>query len=81
MGLTQTDAARLRPVVVYESDLGPMRTACVRSQARGYMKLVVDGLSGVVPHIHLLGTDAQEIVQGLDVAMTRGATKLDPSAR
>ncbi|WP_157118742.1 glutathione-disulfide reductase [Azohydromonas lata] len=77
VGLTETDAARLGPVDVYESDFRPMRTAFVGSQARSYMKLVVDGLSDVVLGIHMIGTDAPEIVQSLAVAMTCGATKRD----
>ena len=77
VGLTETDAARLGPVDVYESDFRPMRSAFVGSPARSYMKLVVDGLSDVVLGIHMIGTDAPEIVQSLAVAMTCGATKRD----
>jgi glutathione reductase (NADPH) len=77
VGLTEADAARQGPVDVYESDFRPMRTAFVGSAARSYMKLVVDGLSGVVLGMHMIGTDAPEIVQSLAVAMTCGATKRD----
>jgi glutathione reductase (NADPH) len=77
VGLTESDAARLGPVDVYESDFRPVRTAFVGSQARSYMKLVVDGLSDVVLGIHMIETDAPEIVQSLAVAMTCGATKRD----
>jgi glutathione reductase (NADPH) len=77
VGLAEADAARQGPVDVYESDFRPMRTAFVGSAARSYMKLIVDGLSDKVLGIHMLGTDAPEIVQSLAVAMTCGATKRD----
>ena len=41
------------------------------------MKLVVDGDSDVVIGVHMIGEDSPEIVQGLAVAMTAGATKSD----
>ena len=54
-----------------------MKTAFAGGAARTYMKLVVDGLDGRVLGIHMLGADAPEIVQGLAVAITCGATKRD----
>lgn len=77
LGLTEADATREGPVDVYESDFRPMRTAFVGSTARTYMKLVVDGLSGTVLGIHMIGADAPEIVQSLAVALTCHATKRD----
>ncbi|WP_232540246.1 glutathione-disulfide reductase [Azohydromonas aeria] len=77
VGLGEAAAARLGPVDVYESDFRPMRTAFTGSPARSYMKLVVDGLSGRVLGIHMIGADAPEIVQGLAVALSCGATKAD----
>ena len=54
-----------------------MKTAFAGGSARTYMKLVVDGLDDRVLGIHMLGTDAPEIVQSLAVAVTCGATKRD----
>jgi glutathione reductase (NADPH) len=39
------------------------------------MKLLVDDHSDVVLAVHMMGTDAPEIVQSLAVALTAGATK------
>ena len=39
------------------------------------MKLVVDGASGRVVGLHMVGPDAGEVVQGFAVAMKAGATK------
>jgi glutathione reductase (NADPH) len=54
-----------------------MKTAFSGGRSRTYMKLVVDGLSDRVLGIHMIGTDAPEIVQSLAVALSIGATKRD----
>lgn len=77
VGLSEDDAARLGPVDIFESDFRPMKTAFAGGTARSYMKLVVDGLSDRVLGVHMIGTDAPEIVQSLAVALTCGATKRD----
>jgi len=41
------------------------------------MKLLVDAPSDRVLAIHMMGSDAPEIVQSLAVALTAGATKAD----
>lgn len=77
VGLTEAAAAALGPVDIYESDFKPMKTAFVGGAGRSYMKLVVDGLNDRVLGVHMIGTDAPEIVQSLAVALTCGATKRD----
>ncbi|MDZ7591171.1 MAG: glutathione-disulfide reductase [Rubrivivax sp.] len=77
VGLTESEAVKLGPVDIFESDFRPMKSAFAGGQARTYMKLVVDGLNERVLGIHMLGADAPEIVQSLAVAMTCGATKRD----
>jgi glutathione reductase (NADPH) len=59
---------------VYEAEFRPMRQAFIGSSERSYMKLVVDADSDRVLAVHMLGTDAPEIVQSLAVALTCGAT-------
>ena len=41
------------------------------------MKLLVDGIDDRVLAVHMVGTDAPEIVQSLAVALTAKATKAD----
>jgi glutathione reductase (NADPH) len=77
VGLSEADAAKHGPVDVYESEFRPMKTAFAGGSTRTYMKLVVDGLNDRVLGIHMIGTDAPEIVQSLAVAFTLGATKRD----
>ncbi len=77
IGLTEQQAGALGAITVFESEFRPMKTAFAGGTARTYMKLVVDGLSDRVLGVHMLGTDAPEIVQSLAVALTCGATKRD----
>ena len=79
IGPTEAEAAAAAqgPVDIYQSEFRPMKTAFAGGSTRTYMKLVVDGLSDRVLGIHMLGTDAPEIVQSLAVAITCGATKRD----
>jgi glutathione reductase (NADPH) len=77
VGLSEAEARKLGPVDLYESNFRPIKTAFAGSSSRTYMKLVVDGLSDRVLGIHMIGTDAPEIVQALAVALTCGATKRD----
>lgn len=77
IGLSEAEAMALGPVDIYESDFRPMKTAFAGGSSRTYMKLVVDGLSDKVLGIHMIGTDAPEIMQGLAIAFTLGVTKRD----
>ena len=77
VGLTEDDAAVMGPVDVYEARFRPMRTAFVGSEERTYMKMIVDAESNRVLGIHMVGTDAPEIVQSLAVAVTAGIAKRD----
>ena len=55
----------------------PMRHALTGRPRKTMMKLVVDGATDRVLGAHMLGEDAPEIIQGLAVAITAGATKAD----
>ncbi|HRO59530.1 MAG TPA: hypothetical protein PK177_10265, partial [Burkholderiaceae bacterium] len=77
VGLTEAEACTRGPTDVYQAEFRPMKTAFAGGQQRTYMKLVVDGLDDRVLGVHMIGTDAPEIVQSLAVALTSGATKRD----
>ncbi|MFO1328073.1 MAG: glutathione-disulfide reductase [Rubrivivax sp.] len=77
VGLTEEQAVARGPVDIYATEFRPMKTAFAGGQTRSFMKLVVDGLSERVLGVHMLGTDAPEIVQSLAVALSAGATKRD----
>jgi glutathione reductase (NADPH) len=76
IGLGEEQAlARGHGVQVYEADFRPMKNSISGRGERSYMKLVVDAQSDGVLGLHMIGTDAPEIVQSLAVAVTMGATK------
>jgi glutathione reductase (NADPH) len=77
-GLGEAQAlATGRRLKIYEADFRPMRQVFYGGTERSYMKLVVDADSDLVLGVHMLGTDAPEIVQSLAVALTCKATKQD----
>ena len=77
-GLTEAQAAEHGPVDVYLARFTPMRhTLTGRAGRRSTMKLLVDQASQRVVGAHMLGEDAPEMMQGIAVAMTAGATKAD----
>ena len=42
-----------------------------------YIKMIVDSKSDRVVGVHMIGTDAPEIIQGIAIAVKCGATKAD----
>ena len=78
VGLTEFEARqRYSEVVVYESAFRPLKATLSRRAERSYMKLLVDKPSDRVVGLHVLGSDAAEIVQGFAVAVKAGLSKAD----
>ena len=76
VGLSEAAArARGYDVEIYETRFRPMLYTLTGDQNRTYMKLVVDKASDRVLGCAMVGDDAAEIVQGLAIALTAGATK------
>jgi glutathione reductase (NADPH) len=76
-GLTEEDAGKHGKVDVYVAKFMPMRHMLSGRGRRTLMKLVVDQASQRVVGAHMIGDDAGEMMQGIGVAMTAGATKAD----
>jgi glutathione reductase (NADPH) len=75
-GLSEARARRkYASVDIYKSTFRPMRHTLTGRDERTLMKLVVDHDSDRVVGVHMVGADAAEIVQGMAVALTCGATK------
>ncbi len=75
-GLTEAEAAARGPVDVFTTRFTPMRhTLSGRQGRRALMKLIAEPDGGRVLGAHMLGEDAPEMMQGIAVAMTAGATK------
>ncbi|WP_020209253.1 glutathione-disulfide reductase [Gilvimarinus chinensis] len=78
VGLSE-EAAQERGFVVevYSATFTPMLLSLTDSTEKVLIKLVVDKPSDKVLGAHMIGLDAGEIIQGLAVAITAGATKAD----
>lgn len=78
IGMTETQArAEFDRVEVYQSEFTPMREALKKHGGQTAMKLVCAGNDEKVVGIHIIGENADEMLQGFAVAVKMGATKAD----
>jgi glutathione reductase (NADPH) len=76
VGLTEYAAREMhKSVDIYRSLFRPLKHTLSGREVRSHMKLVVDGATDRVLGCHMVGEDAPEIIQGLAIALTCGATK------
>jgi glutathione reductase (NADPH) len=76
VGMTEERARELgHDVVVFRTSFRPLLHTLTGEPVKTMMKLVVDRASDRVLGAHMVGEDAAEIIQGLAIAMTAGATK------
>jgi len=78
VGLSE-EAAReqFSDVKVFRSRFTPLRHTLSGRTEKAFLKLVVDGVTDRVLGAHMLGDGAAEIIQGLAITLTMGATKAD----
>lgn len=77
VGLTEQEAARHGLVDVYTAEFTALRHKLTGRDRPSFLKLVVDQASQRVLGAHMIGEDAPEMMQGLAIAITAGATKQD----
>jgi len=80
VGLTEEGAAQkfgAAAVKVYEVGFTPMYHALTHRKVKCAMKLVVAGPEEKVVGLHIVGTGADEMLQGFAVAVRMGTTKRD----
>ncbi|MGH0029429.1 MAG: glutathione-disulfide reductase [Myxococcota bacterium] len=76
VGLTEREARdRYGDVDVYKSRFRELKHTLSGRDAQTTMKLVVDPKTDRVLGAHMLGVNAAEVIQGVAIAMTCGATK------
>ena len=76
VGLSENEArARGHDVAVFRTSFRPLLHTLTDQPVRTMMKLVVDRASDRVLGCQMVGDDAAEIIQGLVIALTAGATK------
>lgn len=64
-------------VEIFTSDFKALRHTISGRDERTFMKLIVDKKTDKVLGVHMCGTDAPEIMQGMAIALQCGATKAD----
>ena len=76
VGLTEAEAIKqFNEISVYRSEFKTLKNSLSQNNERTFMKLIVDVASDKVVGIHMMGSEAGEIIQGLAVAVKAGATK------
>jgi len=79
VGLTESEARQRYgdQVTIYSSDFIPMRYALAADGTTTAIKLVCAGKEQKIAGIHIVGDNADEMLQGFAVAVKMGATKAD----
>ena len=78
VGLTELQAKQeYSSIQVYKSDFKPMLNTLGGGSERTFIKLIVDNNTNRVVGCHMVGDHAAEIIQGIAIAITAGATKAD----
>ncbi|MEE3239596.1 MAG: glutathione-disulfide reductase [Pseudomonadota bacterium] len=76
VGLTEAEAVKqYNEISIYRSEFKTLKHSLTQNNERTFMKLIVDVASDKVIGIHMMGSEAGEIIQGLAVAVKAGATK------
>ncbi len=76
VGMTEDEARRkLDDVKIYKSDFRAMKNVLAGRDERALYKMIVNGQSGVVVGLHMIGPDSAEILQAAAVAVKAGLTK------
>jgi glutathione-disulfide reductase len=78
IGLQEQEAReQFEKVSIYQTEFTPMRYALAEHGSKTAMKLVCTGVDEKVVGIHIIGDNADEMLQGFAVAVKMGATKAD----
>ncbi len=75
VGLSENEARRDGPILVYMSKFTPMQRSFISSNEKVLMKLVVSQRTNVVLGCHIVAPDAAEMIQLVSIAIKMGATK------
>ena len=75
IGLSEKDALKLEPILVYESKFRSMEKSFISKSEEVLMKLIVSKQTNVVIGCHIVAPDAAEMIQLVSIAIKMGATK------
>jgi glutathione reductase (NADPH) len=78
VGPTEDEARALYPdLQVFKSDFRAMKNVLAGRAERALYKMLVDGATGKVVALHMIGPDSAEILQAAAIAVKAGLTKAD----
>ncbi len=76
VGFTEEEArARFKDITLFKSSFRAMKHTLSGRDEKTFMKVIVDSATDRVIGVHMMGSDAGEILQGIAIAMRAGATK------
>ena len=76
VGLTEAEArTQIGHVDIYKSSFTPLKHTLTGRPEKTFMKLVVNAETDRVVGVHLIGSDAGEMIQLAAIPVTMGATK------
>ncbi len=76
VGFTEEEArARFKDIRLFKSSFRPLKHTLSGRDEKTFMKMIVDAATDRVVGVHMMGSDAGEIIQGIAIAMRAGATK------
>ena len=76
VGLTEAEARdKSQSLDIYRSVFRPMKHTLSGSDEKFMMKIIVDRQTDKVLGVHMVGSDAGEIIQGISIAVKMGVTK------
>ena len=78
VGLTEESAReKFSNINIYKTRFRPLKLSLADDAEKTFMKMIVDADTDRVIGVHVIGSDAGEIIQGVAVAMKAGAAKSD----
>lgn len=78
IGSNENEARKQHDIVsIYQTEFTPMRYALTQTNSKTAMKLICAGEEETVVGIHMIGDNADEMLQGFAVAVKMGARKSD----
>ncbi len=76
VGLTEAQAREKYPDIdIYKTSFSPLKNTLSGKDEKTFLKMVVVRSTDQVVGMHMVGSDAPEIIQGMAVAIRAGATK------
>jgi glutathione reductase (NADPH) len=76
VGFTEDEArARFKDITLFKSSFRAMKHTLSGRDEKTFIKVIVETATDRVVGVHMMGSDAGEILQGIAIAMRAGATK------